>query len=183
MAEVHYQLGAAIPLNQMIPEVDGEAEVPQEIPNAPGLYLILNQANLAVRNRYMGISSHLRDRFRQRQAACFELGFARNILDPVAAYVGQVRYRSHGVAGWSDAAGYREGELSIDLDGYSYDFEHLFIKSAQSIFGGTITNTKKVRDLTNNHPQHAIDISITWLEGQATLVRTLSLGPGQTLPE
>lgn len=166
MADVEYRLGNAIALNQMLPVAAGvAAALPATLTATAGLYLILNQNN-AQENRYMGISTNLRDRFSGRQAACFELGFAQTVLNNIYAFLGTVRYRNNGVLAWTNPAGYQGGSLQITLDGQNYDFEHLFIKAAQHAWPfGTITNTLKTGMFTNLSALHAINVTISWANG------------------
>lgn len=163
MGNVLYQLGALIPLNQILPNLPG---VPVGMPAAfvaqPGIYLILNQNN-PQENRYMGISGDLRDRFAGRQGACFELGFPQNVLNNVFAFLGQMFYADQGAVAWTNAPGYVAGNLQFNLDGQVYDLEQMFIKAAQYAWPhGTITNTQKTGPLVNRGV-HPITIQITWM--------------------
>ncbi|AXE36372.1 hypothetical protein [Chromobacterium phragmitis] len=162
MAEVQYLLGAPIPLNQMLPN---RAGVPTALPAAivaqAGLYLILNQNNRQ-ENRYMGVTDNFRNRFGIRQGSCFELGFAPQVLNGVYAFLGTMRYRNNGAAGWQTPAGYADANLTISLDGQDYDLEHLFIKAAQHGWPhGTITNTRKTGALANAGG-FPINVTISW---------------------
>ncbi|MFM2481961.1 hypothetical protein [Celerinatantimonas sp. YJH-8] len=168
MADVEYQLGAPIALEQMLPAAAGVATaIPAAFTNTAGVYLILNQNNL-VENRYMGITHSFQDRFRGRQGACYELGFAQNVLHDIYAFVGSMRYRDSAAAGalppaWNNAPGYVAGHLTIHLDGQNYDLEHMFIKAAQYSWPlGTITNTQKVGPL-NNTGAYPINITLSWM--------------------
>ena len=163
MAEVQYQLNAAIPLNQLLPANPGvPTALPAAFVNQPGLYIILNQNN-PQENRYMGISDNLRNRFAGRQGVCFELGFAPQVLNNIYAFLGTMRYRNNGAANWTNAPGYAVPNLMITLDGQNYDLEHLFIKAAQHAWPhGTITNTQKTGVLRNTGG-FPIDVAISWV--------------------
>lgn len=163
MADVEFNLGAAIMLAPMIPIATGApTALPAGFPAAAGLYLIYNQNT---NNRYMGISNNLNNRFAGRQGACFELGFPQNVLNNVGAFVGTMRYRNNGVMGWTAAPGYVAGNLTITLDGNNYDLEHMFIKAVQHAWPfSTISNTQKVGALNNASGAHAISIDINYTD-------------------
>jgi len=104
MANIMFNLGAPISLNQMLPDEAGEpVALPHAIPNTQGLYLILNQNNQQ-ENRYMGISVELRTRFAARQGSCFELGFAKSVLNNIYAYLGTASYQNTGAEDWTPTA-------------------------------------------------------------------------------
>jgi len=174
MADVQYRLSNPIPLIHMIPSTAGTpTNIPAAIPAQAGLYIILNQNN-PTDNRYMGISKNLRSRFQSRQGACFELGLEQGVLSNVYAYVGTMRYRSTGVVPWTNAPGYENGFLSINIDGLSYDLEHMLIKAAQHAWPAcTVTNTQKTNAIANNHMSNDIDIEISWSNGASSTVVTL----------
>lgn len=176
MADVEFRLGNAIALNQMLPGVAGVAVgLPAALTATPGLYVILNQNN-AQENRYMGISTNLRDRFSGRQGACFELGFGQAVLNNIYAFLGTVRYRNNVLFGWTNPAGYQWGQLMITLDGQNYDFEHLFIKAVQRAWPyGTITNTQKTGMFPNLGVQ-PINVTISWANGAQNVQVVIPVG-------
>ncbi|MDQ2104649.1 hypothetical protein [Azospirillum isscasi] len=189
MADIEFVLGELIALETMIPTVEG---TPTDLPNGisgnhnGGVYIILNTYPYTVNtqnplnpNRYMGVTTDFQSRFGQRQAACFELGLERQVLDGVGAFLGTVRYRNYGDVNWQDHDGYNSNnnELIVELDGNEYDIEHIFIKSSHEIFGGTITNTNKIDALTNVG-DYPLDIYISWQNNNMQQIRNCVIQPG-----
>ena len=164
MAEIEFNLGVPIDLSLLAaPNVGGTVGLPGTIPNAGGVYLILNTYG-ATHNRYMGVSDNIRTRFGGRQGAIFELGLFRAQIQGVVAFCGTMRYKNN-AGGWINQLLYNPGSTRINLDGFNYDFEHIFIKGAHAMFGGTITNTQKVGPLINQAWVFPIIIRISWLGG------------------
>jgi hypothetical protein len=180
MANIMFNLGAPISLNQMLPDEAGEpVALPHAIPNTQGLYLILNQNNQQ-ENRYMGISVELRTRFAARQGSCFELGFAKSVLNNIYAYLGTASYQNTGAEDWTQLDAYGVADINIILDQHTYDLEHIFIKAAQHAWPqGTITNTLKTGEFINLG-NSTINVIISW-DGLAADSKTVSVPAGGRL--
>jgi hypothetical protein len=163
VADVCFGLSAAINLAPMVPAGAGTTALPAALQrHSAGIYLIRNHS-YQPENRYMGITIDFQFRFAGRQAVCFELGLTQANLQNIDVFIGRVFHRDAGALLWNQVVAYGPGAPPpIPLDGFNYDFEHLFIKSAQHAFVGTITNTQKVGVLQNRSGQHAINVQITW---------------------
>ncbi len=122
-----------------------------------GIYMIINQGYEPA-NRYMGISTDLYSRFKQREAVIFELGIPQSGLKDIYALWGDVSYIPAD-DNEEFATSYASGETTITIQDCTYDFEQVFIRAALSMFGGSITNTAKTDPVVN---QSGCDIQITF---------------------
>lgn len=85
------------------------SQVPAIIPQAPGIYVILNtygQQNQNNHNRYIGISQNLYQRFGPRQATLVELGFTQQQMDEIGLYWGNVTW-------WNTAQLYPPNQIPL----------------------------------------------------------------------
>ncbi len=168
MAQVEYELGAAVLLSPMIGALGVATNIPAAIAAVPGIYLILNQ-NANPQNRYLGISDNLQNRFRGTPGRLLRIGFPTAVLNNVYAFVGTVRYRATplfggwGGGGWTVHGNYLNPNVFLDFN--PYDLEHLFIKSTQHCWPfHTVSNTRKVLPFQNNGGVN-IDVRISWNNG------------------
>jgi len=154
-----YTLSRPVNLSRLVADEEGgTVSIPSEFTTAGGIYLIFN---LQTNTRYMGVTQNMNARFGPRQQVCYELGFNKTDLAVIEAYPGiLVLSDSQGGSGSPD----NYDSPYVRLDGIEVDYEHLFIKTAQNLFGGFITNTLKAGPFINetNEP---ITARITWEAG------------------
>lgn len=168
MPEVYFNLENFSTLGGMVPSEQangefGEAQLPENM-NGSHVYLILN-INDIPHNRYIGISSNIRQRFNTRLATVVEMGFSQATMDNIGVWWGTAWYRDNAQQQWARIDPQPQQPLNHLINGNNVNLEQLLIRFVLTQLQPQAHNT--VSNTLLNHPYTnptgvPIEVTMNW---------------------
>ena len=163
MSDIYFNFDHTDSLQGMAPpDIDGDgfgnASLPSQLAGQ-GMYII---ANVETNNRYVGISTDLARRFKDRLPTVTELGLSSETMSKIVVWWGQVAIKNSGENRSTNVTSYR-GPLNVMLDNVSVNLERLLVRFVlthltRSGDHATVSNNVYAKESYMNETGHAVTV-------------------------